>query len=341
MSLKRPLLNRIYYLFLFVCLGSAVNLCILWGLWFTGRVTLTGPLLFTLYFAAGILFFALRVHRPFRETEKILRLFTAGLTLDEIYKIDIPYSEGMQGMVYRINKLLDTRDFLQAGKRQEQFLALQNQINPHFLYNTLEGIRSEAMEAGLTSIAEMTEALSRFFRYTISNMDNLVSLENELDSVQTYFLIQQYRFGKRLQLRILRDVDITEELSRYKLPKLILQPIVENGIIHGLERKVGDGVLTVRIEKTERNLIITVSDDGIGMNNASLSKLHESLSERSLGNYEKESPGHTGIAILNVNNRIKLLFGEQYGVTITSTPNVGSDVEIFLPSLTEQSREEL
>ncbi|MDC7241472.1 MAG: histidine kinase [Spirochaetales bacterium] len=279
-----------------------------------------------------LILFLLFVIRPLKGTEKILSRFASGYTLDDIYDISHPFSAGMEGMVERIRKLLNSRELLQAGKRQEQFLALQNQINPHFLYNTLEGIRSEALGAGVVSIAEMTEALSRFFRYTISSMDHLVSLEDELDNVQTYFLIQQYRFGKRLHLKILQNIDSSARLSGFLVPKLILQPIVENAIIHGLERKVGEGLLTIRIEQTRENLIITISDDGVGMTRDTLREVLELLAERRVASSES----HRGIAVLNVNNRIKLHFGEQYGICVSSVQNVGTDVEITLPSLAGQ-----
>lgn len=269
---------------------------------------------------------------PFRETEKLLALFAAGYTLEGVYGIRYPYSAAMRDTLARLNELLQTRDLLQASKRQEQYLALQNQINPHFLYNTLEGIRSEALSAGVNSIAEMTEALSSFFRYTISTMDNLVTVEDELGNIETYFLIQQYRFGKRLQLRI--DIDESErsEIYAYRLPKLILQPIVENSILHGLERKVGEGLLRVQLETTSNRLIITVSDNGAGMENAELEELNRNLAIRSLS-HVSGGRNRGGIAIVNVNNRIKLLFGEQYGVTITSTLSAGTDVEVVLPRI--------
>jgi two-component system sensor histidine kinase YesM len=295
---------------------------------------------FPLWFPAALsaLWFALagftwkKAAVPFRETEKLLSLFASGYTVEGVYDIRYPYSAGMRETFVRLNELLDTSRLLQASKRQEQFLALQNQINPHFLYNTLEGIRSEALAAGLVTVAEMTEALSSFFRYTISAMDNLVTVEDELGNVETYFLIQQYRFGKRLRLLIeIPECDRAEILS-YRLPKLVLQPIVENSIIHGLERKVGDGTLRIRLEATATRLLVTVSDDGVGMEAERLEELIRSLAVRSL-TYAGAGKTRGGIAVVNVNNRIKLLFGEQYGITVTSTAGVGTDVEIVLPRI--------
>ena len=118
--------------------------------------------------------------------------------------------------------------------KQAELNALQNQINPHFLYNTLECIRGKAMVQGAEQIANMTEALSAFFRYSISIQENLVTLEQELQNTKNYFLIQKYRFGNRFHLRIFLVEE--SEAGEYLMPKMTLQPIVENAIFHGLEK---------------------------------------------------------------------------------------------------------
>lgn len=121
-------------------------------------------------------------------------------------------------------------------KKQAQYLALQNQINPHFLYNTLECIRSEAIINKINTVAKMTEALATFFRYTISDLDKLVPVSAELDNINNYYIIQHYRFGNRLSLKIDMDGDNNKILELY-VPKLTLQPVVENAVFHGIEKK--------------------------------------------------------------------------------------------------------
>ena len=264
------------------------------------------PVLLTVATVSAAIFFRTRILSVYRNGERVLDFFARGYASEELYHTPTHYSPGMARMIARFQSLLDNYDVLQAGKRQEQFLALQNQINPHFLYNTLEGIRSEALSAGLDSVAEMTEALSRFYRYTISNLDNLVTLEDELDSVQTYFLIQRFRFGKRLQLRTIFEDGDELTVVKHHTPKLILQPIVENAIIHGLESKVGNGTLTLRVESTDAQLVITVSDDGVGMDPQRLEEVNGLLAMRS-GDRAAHPSQRGGIAIRNVNNRIKLL----------------------------------
>ncbi|NLJ32003.1 MAG: histidine kinase, partial [Clostridiales bacterium] len=221
-----------------------------------------------------------------------------------------------------------------------QYLALQNQINPHFLYNTLEGIRGETLNAGLENVAKMTEALATFFRYTISNVENLVTLEDELANVNNYYIIQRYRFGERLKLVVDYDAEHEPEIMSCRMPKLILQPIVENAIYHGLERKIGEGLLRIKIETTASRLILTISDNGIGMPEERLREINGKLNGTTLDYIRPESEKHGGIAVVNVNNRIRLLFGEEYGVCIYSTEQVGTDVEITLPLMKKDGGEQ-
>ena len=233
----------------------------------------------------------------------------------------------------KIDEILNSTQVKSLNKRQAQYLALQNQINPHFLYNTLDGIRSEALISGLDTVADMTEALASFFRYTISKVENLVTVEEELENCKTYFKIQQYRFGDRLQLHIEYEKEDWEEILRCRIPKLTLQPILENSIIHGTELKIGTGNLTIYLERTSTRLIIRISDDGVGMDEATLEKLNHKLgrNETQFAKAEQETKG--GIALVNVNNRIHLIFGEEYGMHIYSMEGRGTDVELTIPFL--------
>lgn len=192
------------------------------------------------------------------------------------------------------------------NKRQAQYLALQNQINPHFLYNTLESIRSEAMQVRLDSVADMTEALATFFRYTISKVENLVTVEEELQNYETYFRIQQYRFGDRLSLDIQCDAEDRDKLYRFRLPKLTLQPILENSIIHGSELKIGTGHLTIRLQRAQKRLLISVSDDGIGMEEEVLEKLNSCLGKGGIAGSHLKEENQGGVALINVDNRMRL-----------------------------------
>ncbi len=181
----------------------------------------------------------------------------------------------------------------------------------------------------------MLEALSTFFRYTISNVENLVTLEDELRNVHNYYIIQQYRFGERLKLSVEYDPADEADIMSCRVPKLILQPIVENAINHGVERKIGVGEIRLKLECTEKRLIITISDNGVGMSEELLKEIDDKLKGMSFDYIKQEGEKHGGIAIENVNSRIKLLFGEEYGIYLYSTVNVGTDVEITLPRIKE------
>lgn len=274
------------------------------------------------------------IYKPLQETKRVERQFAAGSVLNDLLNIRYPYCPESERVNQRFFEMLGTRELINVSKKQAEYMALQNQINPHFLYNILEGIRSEALGLGADSIAEMTEALATFFRYTISNVDHLVSLEDELANIENYYYIQQFRFGRKLQLNI--KYSCAEELDemdilQYCLPKLTLQPVVENSIYHGIERKIGEGHLIIKITVTDFRLIIKVTDDGLGMENDRVRKLNEKLKSLSLDDVNPDIDRKGGIAIQNVNNRIKLLFGEEYGIHVYSQEGAGTDVEISLP----------
>lgn len=281
------------------------------------------------------------IYIPYNETQKILRLFSGGYTLEGIYNLNYHISPETELTIKKQKEYLDNKELMNASKKQAQYLALQNQINPHFLYNTLEGIRSEALIAGMENIADMTEALATFFRYTISNLENLVTVEDELNNIENYYFIQQFRFEDRINLEIEYPTENKDEILSLSMPKLILQPIVENAIFHGIERKLGRGHIKIKLEYTQNRLIINVKDDGFGIEEEKLKYLNEKLSLFYLENESQEKGKKGGIAIINVNNRIKLLFGEEYGIYIYSKQGVGTDVEITLPRLNKtQTKEE-
>ncbi len=273
--------------------------------------------------------------RPYRRLERLVELFLEGYTLSGIGSTNgVNLTPASERLLTRIKEEFSAPSLLKLSKRQAQYRALQNQINPHFLYNTLESIRSESLIGGLDSVANMTEALAVFFRYTISKVENLVTVEEELQNCETYFLIQQYRFGERLQLRIECDEQDKSEIYRCRLPKLTLQPILENSIIHGTESKIGSGNLVVRLKRTGKRLLIEISDDGVGMDEMTLARLNERLGKSGRAFQDSEADKGDSIALVNVNNRIHLLFGEEYGLHIYSMPGAGTDVQIALPIIT-------
>ncbi|MCD8077202.1 MAG: sensor histidine kinase [Lachnospiraceae bacterium] len=214
-----------------------------------------------------------------------------------------------------------------------EYAALQNQINPHFLYNTLDAIRSQALAAGQPEIAEMTGKMSRFYRYSIKNRGDLVPLAEELSNVKDYFSIQRYRFEDRFSLEILCE---EPEILHYYIPKMTFQPLVENALYHGLEPHKGGGQVTLRLTCLGKSILIVVHDDGIGMDEATLEKVRQRLYGKLP---EEDSRGkRSGIAVYNVNKRLQILFGDAYGLQYTSAPGMGTDVEIRIPLVSDENR---
>ena len=285
-------------------------------------------------FAAAFIVFWIWIVRPYLKTQEMIRLFLEGYALSAAEISDqCAISPATQLLFEQLREVLSPAQLFNMNKRRAQYLALQNQINPHFLYNTLESIRSEALLAGLDDMADMTESLATFFRYTIAKVENLVSVEEELQNCETYFSIQRYRFSDRLKLEIKCAPEDRDEIYRCRIPKLTMQPILENSIIHGTELKIGTGHLSIHLERTEKRLLIRISDDGIGMDEETLMRINEKLGKGSFGIAKQEQEAKGGLALVNVDNRIRLLFGDEYGLHVYSIPGMGTDVEISLPAI--------
>lgn len=267
---------------------------------------------------------------PYSRVSAVFRRFAAGYTVEELFHMKYALTRDLDQALCKVDELMDRQAALRDSMKQAEYLALQNQINPHFLYNTLEAIRGDALQSGMENLAEIAEALATYFRYTISKMNRLVTVEEELSNVKNYFRIQRYRYGDRMQMTLSYDRE-NQELLHLRIPKLTLQPIVENAVIHGLEAKVGPGNIRLMAQTTQSRLLLHVTDDGVGMDRDSLAKLTERLNQTRFDYIDNAGEKEGGIALVNVNNRLRLLFGEQYGLNIYSQQDVGTDVEITLP----------
>jgi two-component system, sensor histidine kinase YesM len=333
------IVKRLFFCFGLLFVLAVSMFTVLFVLWLRSR-TQPGYSAFIVFALLACVFILLVFYRwvlvPYNKTTKIIQLFNLGYTVEGLKNIRYPLTKDAEKCTLKLLEMIDRPHALKASEKQAEYLALQNQINPHFLYNTLEAIRGEALSEGMTSISEMTEALATFFRYTISKVGNLVTLEDELSNIDNYFIIQRFRFGDRLHLSVIIEDAEKEKILDYKLPKLTLQPIVENAIYHGLECKVGDGTVQIEIETTSSRLIIRVSDDGVGIDENDLERLNHKLRMAAQNDIKEERQGKGGIALANVNNRIRLLFGEQYGLHLSSTPHFGTQVEIILPLINVQ-----
>jgi two-component system sensor histidine kinase YesM len=205
-------------------------------------------------------------------------------------------------------------------KQEAEFKALQAQINPHFLYNTLETINCMLLVDGRFEISKMVVYLGDILRYSVNRNINRVTLKEDMGNVIKYLHIQKLRFGDRIRF----DVDITLEAMQCEVLKLLIQPVVENGIVHGLAEKRKDGILRISGFVRESELLITVSDNGIGMDQGRLEQIMRSHSAVSIHN-------HIGLA--NVDQRIKLCYGEKYGISVSSQKGKGTVVNMVLPAI--------
>jgi Predicted signal transduction protein with a C-terminal ATPase domain len=228
------------------------------------------------------------------------------------------------------NKMLERLDGLmrqvvvdQEEKRKLELKALQHQINPHFLYNTLDSIIWLA-EIKDDSIVPMTEALSKLFRISLSRGHEMIPLKDELEHVRNYLFIQSMRYLNKFDYKI----EVPENLLECKTIKLILQPLVENSIYHGIKNKTTKGNILIRAYKKINCLIITITDDGIGMDEETCKKILAPSAD------ERPASG-SGFGVRNVDERIKLYFGKVYGVSFESKPGEGTTAFVTLPLLRE------
>lgn len=226
------------------------------------------------------------------------------------------------------HNLLDTNSLLyrvELEKKQAELDFLQSQINPHFLYNTIESIKSIAKIKGVPEIYEMTKSLGRILRYGVKGADE-VMLKEELDIIESYIMIQKTRFKDRFDIFL----NISAETLDCIVPKMILQPVVENAIYHGLEPNINKGSLSISSEIDQENtLVITIRDDGVGMDKEALAAIRDRICKLETGSL---SMTNVGIGIINVNNRIKLKYGIAYGITIESELEKGTTVVLQIPS---------
>ena len=237
------------------------------------------------------------------------------LTDDEIGHLSMKFNQ----MMDRIRNLKEQVIEEQEDKRKYELQALQAQINPHFLYNTLDSIIWMA-ETNDSNIVAMTEALAKLFRISLNKGNEEISLERELEHVKNYLIIQSMRYADKFTYEISAEPGV----ERCRTIKLILQPIVENCIYHGIKKKRGTGKITIRAYRREQNLIIEVSDDGCGMPEEICRKI---LSDE----IESEDISGSGIGVKNVNERIQLRFGKKYGLSYSSEEGVGTTVTYVLP----------
>ncbi len=240
---------------------------------------------------------------------------------DEIAVLDKQFNQ----MLHKLDRLIKKNYIQQLEKKESEFRNLQLQINPHFLYNTLETISSIAAVNQVFVICDLCDKLGENFRYSLGkNYGEFVTVIQELQHTQNYVYIQKTRFGSKFE--VFYNVD--REVENKLILRFILQPIVENAIVHGLGNITGKGTLEITINKVDGMLVIKIEDDGVGMSQERVEEISRYIND-------SEEPDHKrhSIGIRNVNQRIKLACGNEYGIIIESMPNRGSCFTINLPLL--------
>ncbi|NOU98928.1 cache domain-containing sensor histidine kinase [Paenibacillus planticolens] len=253
----------------------------------------------------------------------ILKRISHGSRTMELQELNYTYNQ-MADNINELIRLVYEKELLQS---QTELKALQAQINPHFLYNTLEALYWSLSDKGEDELADLVIALSHIFRYVISatGRQEWVTIRDELEHIERYLQIMKSRLGSRLDW----SIDSVKEYGNVPVPKLIIQPLVENAIVHGIEKRVRGGTLRVRIEPSpERShLKVTIEDDGTGIEETVLKELLLSITTgTSIGSKR------TGLGIRNVKRRLELYYGVTAGeLTIESLPGVGTTVRFEIP----------
>lgn len=230
-------------------------------------------------------------------------------------------SEAFNKTMKKIKQIIDQVYISELNHKQAQLDYLQRQINPHFIYNTLENIKMLGIINEHEEIVMITEALGKLLRYNASSGGRkTASIDEELSHVMSYLQIQNLRYGDKIKV----NIDVNKDIRENEILKFTLQPLVENAVHHGIEVKKGRGTITIRGYIKGGNTCIDIIDDGKGIPKEKLEELNIKLDIKN--NYSKRS-----IGIFNVNERIKLFYGNQYGLTIRSDYNIGTTVTITLP----------
>ena len=228
--------------------------------------------------------------------------------------------ESIKLLIHEVYEEKLQKEQLRSRQKEVKFKMLASQINPHFLYNTLETIRMKAHCNGQSEIANIVKILAKLMRRNLEVTNKLVSLESEIELMKNYLIIQKFRFGDRVNF----EINILCDIKKYAVIPLLFQPIVENAFVHGLEDKEGAGNLIINLEKIQDYLLISVIDNGVGIEKTKLKAI-----TCGLNNFNDEDKHSIGLC--NVNQRIKLLYGEDYGLEIESEVNDGTKVSIKLP----------
>ncbi len=284
-------------------------------------------LFFTGYFSNRVMTLRREMNKVSNEEYDILPDFHGDDELSEVFsdlQVMVQNIKEKDAKVYR-SQLRDQQ--LQNEQQKMEMKMLASQINPHFLYNTLESIRMQALTSGNRNVANSIKLLGKSMRYVLENTGTgFITLMKEMEYIETYLQIQKLRFGDRVNFEIAVEPQLV--LQEQLILPFLLQPVIENAIVHGLEEITEDGHISIDIEKDGDFLVAIISDNGVGMNGEELSKLRENIRKNTLN-------ASSSIGLGNIDRRIKLCYGKEYGLQIQSARGEGTRVILRLPAKIE------
>jgi two-component system sensor histidine kinase YesM len=262
-------------------------------------------------------------------TKNDLQALVNSENVDEITELGMSFNI----MIGKIRELLDAKIKEQENLKKAEMRALQAQINPHFLYNTLDTIIWMAESQKTEPIVEIVGALSNFFRISLSKGRDWITIAEEVERIRSYLTIQRMRYHDIMDYQI----EVDENVADFTILKLVLQPLVENALYHGIKNKRQGGTIWVRARaKNESEIVLEVEDNGMGFTPQKLAQLRDDLTDDS-GDIRLES----GFGLDNVNKRIRLYYGKPYGISVRSEYSAGTCVTLVIPAIKEQTTHEL
>lgn len=278
-------------------------------------------LLFSMLFSRRIGILRKEMHRVVNGDFEAYEVIDGDDEIAHLYADLCNIRSSFKSLLANIQTQQQTREALLVKQQQIELKLLSNQINPHFLFNTLETVRMRAHAAGVPGIAQAVKMLARMMRVKMSLREETVPLRVEVNMVRDYLDIQRFRYEDRVRYAI----DVDEGLQEHPVLPLLIQPIVENAFLHGLEEKPGGGCICIDIDAPGEALRIRVRDDGIGMDGQRLHAVETGL-------LAPEEEGHErGVGLKNVHDRIRLYYGKAYGVVLSSEEGMGTTVTLTLP----------
>ncbi|WP_339242747.1 sensor histidine kinase [Paenibacillus sp. FSL R5-0517] len=292
-----------------------------------GRNLVTLAMVIVLFAAVISIFLSHVITTPIKKLLRNIALVEKGQfeqvepigSRDEIGHLSIRFNR----MSHELKRLVERIQQEEIEKAKAEMRALHDQIKPHFLYNTLGSVKWIASMQQADKIVDMTDALISMLRYATKSDGTLVTIREELDNIANYVTIQNVRYYDCIQMRY----EIEDRVLDYRMPKMILQPIVENAIFHGLAELEEDGIITIRIQLRMDEVVIEICDNGVGMDQHTMQNLMEEKSGAGTGT--------NGIGLHNVQRRIQLHFGKHYGIQVESIVGEGTKFSILLPAISE------